>query len=110
MNQKVDRYINDDGYVGVLYAPRGMGWSTCNEDVYNEFLVFDKTLVSYILDRNIDEARNYILSKLPKEKICISSLESIRVYWVIQRDNFVIKVEDNGCEYIRVMGNNMFKA
>ena len=41
-----DKYLNDEGNVGVIVSPGyGAGWSTWNSE-YEEFLTMDKELVS----------------------------------------------------------------
>ena len=49
---KVERYINEDGKVGVLISGGyGAGWSTWGSNGDREFLLFDRGLVALALDK-----------------------------------------------------------
>ena len=49
---KVERYINEDGKVGVLISGGfGAGWSTWADNVDRKFFLFDRGLVALALDK-----------------------------------------------------------
>ena len=49
---KVERYINEDGKVGVLISGGfGAGWSTWADNVDRKFFLFDRGLVKLALEK-----------------------------------------------------------
>lgn len=60
----MEKYYNEEGKVGVLYSPGyGAGWSTLAYDNEN-FLVFDKTLVTMALkEASEEEVEEYLKTK-----------------------------------------------
>ena len=96
---KVERYINEDGKVGVLISPGyGAGWSTWND--YKEFCLFDKGLVELKLnDASEDELEEYIKSDAVRNEMDIGTVycggwEDVVVEFVEPNETFVVDEYD----------------
>lgn len=92
----MDKYVKDGKYVAVLYSPGfGSGWYSWNTE-YPE-LLFDVTVVEYLLSdektMTREELERYLEDKYPEIYIS-SNLDTLRVYWVPQGEEFRIDEYD----------------
>ena len=117
---KVERYINEDGKVGVLISGGyGAGWSTWADSKDREFFLFDRGLVALALDK---EAANGPFDKTTQWLIEMNT-EALEVYlkengvdsftggwagvyvkWMDQGTEFIVE-EYDGSESLRYRDN-----
>ena len=117
---KVERYINEDGKVGVLISGGyGAGWSTWADSKDREFFLFDRGLVALALDK---EAANGPFDKTTQWLIEMNT-EELEVYlkengvdsftggwagvyvkWMDQGTEFIVE-EYDGSESLRYRDN-----
>lgn len=93
----MEKFVKD-GKVAVLYSPEyGAGWYTWNKE-YPDML-FDPTMVHYILQDKTNEATAYAVLKWPEAYI--SSIEDLKIAWVPLGSKFKV-VEYDGNESIEL--------
>lgn len=97
----VKKYYNEEGKVAVLYSPGyGAGWSTwCGSDE-DEFLIFDKTLVSMALNKVSEEEVEKYLKKHNIDVYC-GGWEDVEVEFLDVGTQFIIE-EYDGNESITI--------
>ena len=114
---KVERYINEDGKVGVLISGGyGAGWSTWADSKDREFFLFDRGLVTLALEKeaawisqdnpviemNTEELEDYL-----KENGIDSytgGWAGVYVKWMDQGTEFIVE-EYDGSESLRYRDN-----
>jgi len=103
---KVERYLNKDGKVGVLISIGfGAGWSTWNRNV-EEFLLFDSGLVQLALEQaSEDEVQEYIDSLVDETHVYTGGWEDIGVVWLDPGTEFKVE-EYDGSESLRYRDGN----
>jgi hypothetical protein len=95
-----------DGKVAIIYSPSyGAGWYTWNK-TYPDML-FDPTVVHYILEEKFDEIKVYATLKWPDAYIGISTVGDLRVKWVDQGVLFKIN-EYDGNESIELKDSDQW--
>ena len=97
----VEKYYNEKGEVAVLYSPDfGAGWYTWNTDLENsKELLFDKTLVEYVLEKDYEKAANYAVGRWPV--IYTGGLFQLEVMFLPEGTAFQV-TEYDGCEDIEI--------
>ena len=120
---KVERYINEDGKVGVLISGGfGAGWSTWADNKDREFLLFDRGLVKLALEREAAcESRKHLQRSIAvifdksyndvAEYLHANNCDSftggwagVYVKWMDQGTEFVVE-EYDGSESLRYRDN-----
>lgn len=92
---KVERYINEDGKVGVLISPSyGAGWSTYPSGDKKEFLLFDKGLVELALNEASEEEVEEYIKSMDVGYVYCGGWEDVVVHWVEPNETFVIDEYD----------------
>ena len=91
--EKVERYINEDGKVGVLISPGyGAGWSTWNDN--KEFCLFDKRLVELAIAGVCEEEVEEQIESMDIGHVCCSGWEDVVIHWVEPNEMFVVDEYD----------------
>jgi len=86
----MEKYVKA-GRVAVLYSPDfGAGWYTWNKE--NPDMIFDPTMVHYVLEEKFAEAKAYAILKWPEAYI--GTVEDLRVEWVLEGAEFRITEYD----------------
>ena len=121
---KVERYINEDGKVGVLISGGyGAGWSTWADSKDREFFLFDRGLVKLALEKEaswisqdnpVIEMNNEELENHLKEAAKFDPFNGIDSYtggwagvyvkWMDQGTEFIVE-EYDGSESLRYRDN-----
>ena len=117
---KVERYINEDGKVGVLISGGfGAGWSTWADNVDRKFFLFDRGLVALALDKEaangpFDKTTQWLIEMNTEELedyLKESGIDSytggwagVYVKWMDQGTEFVVE-EYDGSESLRYRDN-----
>lgn len=100
MNDGVEKYINGDGEVAVLYSSAyGAGWSTWAHD-HQEFMLFDKRLVEMVLADARHEIPSFVESLFPGEYVCTLGYDQLEIEWMLPGTAFTVE-EYDGSESIR---------
>ena len=102
---KVERYINEDGKVGVLISGGyGAGWSTWADSKDREFFLFDRGLVALALDKEaangpFDKTTQWLIEMNTEELedyLKESGIDSYTGGWA----GVYVKWMDQGTEFI----------
>ena len=114
---KVERYINEDGKVGVLISGGfGAGWSTWADHVERKFFLFDRGLVALALDKesayeNKNQAlidKNFVdVEEYLHANNCYSftgGWAGVYVKWMDPGTEFIVE-EYDGSESLRYRNN-----
>lgn len=81
-----------DGKVAVLYSPDyGSGWYTWNKEYPD--MIFDPTMVHYVLAEKVNEAKAYATLKWPEAYVG-GNVDDLRVEWVYEGVEFRITEYD----------------
>ncbi len=106
----IDRYIRDDGKVGVLLSPGyGAGWSTWDRQ-NSEFLCLDKQLITMILEEDYTGAAKRVQDVTKSETVEEDDLRCLVVDYVPQGVLFRIN-EYDGHETVELFHvSSFFKA
>jgi hypothetical protein len=103
MSTKVEKYIREDGMVGVLVSPGyGAGWSTWARPAEEEAMLFDKRIVQAVLDEKSEEEIVAISNEVAPESYK-GGAEQLEVEWVTPSTFFEIQ-EYDGNESLRYFG------
>lgn len=110
-NQMVEKYYNEYGQVGVLYSPGyGAGWSSWNcyeSKALEEYMLFDKELVSLVLKGKRQEAAELVervgKERFNKDYVCVLGARDLQVAWLDTDEKFQIR-EYDGSESIEYLG------
>lgn len=104
LDNKSERYINEDGKIGVLVSgDYGAGFSTWNSEYY-EFLCTDKTLVEMCInDKKEDDVGAYLESK--GIDCFLDGWSDCRVEFVSKKTSFRIE-EHDGYESIYIISED----
>jgi len=103
MSTKVEKYIREDGMVGVLVSPGfGSGWSTWAERGEEEAMLFDKRIVQAVLDGKSEEEITAIADEVAPDSYK-GGAEQLEVEWVTPGTFFEIG-EYDGSESLRYFG------
>jgi len=87
-----------DGRVAVLYSPDyGAGWYTWNTE--HPDMMFDPTVVNYVLEGKVDQIKAYAALKWPDAYI--GGLDDLKIEWLPEGTAFRIN-EYDGNESIEV--------
>lgn len=100
-----ERYINSEGLVGVMIAPRfGAGFDTWN-DIPD--LCFDKDVITMLLDNKpIQEIEDFVEEKYKHTGyVSTIGLSDVEVKWLKPGTQFFIE-EYDGSESITLIENN----
>jgi hypothetical protein len=105
MNEKLEKYINEDGMVGVLVSGAfGGAWSTwCALD--RSFMCMDKTLVEMKLsNRPLRDVKEYLDRVFPGTDYYVSAnrWRTAGVEWVEKGRDFIISEYDGAEEIVFV--------
>lgn len=85
----MEKYVKA-GRVAVLYSPEyGAGWYTWNKEYPD--MIFDPTVVHYVLEEKFAEAKSYATLKWPEAYI---SVKDLRVEWILEGTEFRIDEYD----------------
>ena len=112
---KVERYINEEGKVGVLISGGyGAGWSTWANDKDREFLLFDRGLVELVfekeaayesrddewqkIDKSFDDVAEYLHAN--NRDIYTGGWAGVYVKWMDPGTEFIVE-EYDGSESLR---------
>ena len=117
---KVERYINEDGKVGVLISGGfGAGWSTWADSKDREFFLFDRGLVALALDKEaangpFDKTTQWLIEMNTEELedyLKESGIDSftggwagVYVKWMDPGTEFIVE-EYDGSESLRYRDN-----
>ena len=117
---KVERYINEDGKVGVLLSGGyGAGWSTWADSKDREFFLFDRGLVALALDKEaangpFDKTTQWLIEMNTEELedyLKESGIDSftggwagVYVKWMDPGTEFIVE-EYDGSESLRYRDN-----
>jgi hypothetical protein len=90
-----------DGQVAVVYSPDyGAGWYTWNTE--HPDMMFDPTVVNYVLEGKVDQIKAYAALKWPDAYL--GGLDDLKVQWLPEGTAFRIH-EYDGNESIEVKEN-----
>lgn len=98
----VERLSNSDNEIAILLTNTyGPGWSTWNHEELREFLIFDKTLIQKIMNKeDYENIREYVRSIYPDANTI--GLKNVSVFW-ITKDVKEFSIENhNGFETVRL--------
>jgi len=99
----MDKMIKD-GKVAILYSPGfGAGWYTWNSD--HPEMVFDKEIVSAILQNYKDKALSLAAVKYPEAYL--GGLDGLEVMWLDEGSQFEIE-EYDGSESVHLIGDKKY--
>ena len=114
---KVERYINEDGKVGVLISGGyGAGWSTWAHSKDREFFLFDRGLVALALEKeaaemNTEELENHLKENGIEDYSSTGGMASswgpwagVYVVWMDPGTEFIVE-EYDGSEALRYRDN-----
>jgi hypothetical protein len=107
----VNRVIRD-GKVAVLYSPSfGAGWTTWNDDKFNEVLLFHPDIVDLVEKSKHEMITESFVQNLigTNEYVCVLGAEDLRIEWLPQGTLFSID-EYDGAESVLTIDNLPFKA
>lgn len=101
----MDRVIRD-GQVAVLYSPGyGAGWYSIH---YNEALLFDPSIVTWLESKELDKIQNYMTLKYPD--VYLGGLDELTIEWVHQGVKFRIDEYDGNEAVILKENDEWFVA
>ena len=96
-----------DGMVAVVYSPDyGAGWYSWNKE-YPE-IVFDPTIVKYVLEVELDKLKAYMELKYPD--VYIGTLADLAVAWLEEGCEFRIDEYDGNESIISKVNEQWFVA
>jgi hypothetical protein len=87
-----------EGQIAVLYSPEyGAGWYTWNTEYPD--MMFDPTVVNYVLEGKVDQIKAYATLKWPDAYI--GGLDDLRIQWLPEGTAFRIQ-EHDGFESVEI--------